>query len=86
MVKKVTAVSSFSAADGFFFLSLLRNPTSSHYPSSFSLISLTRHVDEGRPPALAGGARNNAVHVRSCNDLKTFDMLPLWQLELYYIC
>jgi len=37
------------------FLSLLCNPTSSHYPSSFGLILLTRRVDEGQPPASAGG-------------------------------
>ena len=54
MAKKTTAVSSFSAAGGFF-LSLLRDPTSSHYPSSFDLILLTRRVDEGQPLASAGG-------------------------------
>ena len=53
MAKKTTAVSSFSAAGGF--LSLLRNPTSSHYPSSFGSILLTRRVDEGQPPASVGG-------------------------------
>ena len=52
--KKIMAVNSFSAAGGSF-LSLLRNPTSSHYPSSLSLILLTRHVDEGQPPASAVG-------------------------------
>ena len=54
MAKKTTAVSIFSASGGSF-LSLLRNPTSSHYPSSFGLILLTRRVDEGQPPASAGG-------------------------------
>jgi len=54
MAKKDRLVhSSFSAAGGSF-LSLLRNPTSSHYPSSFGLILLTRRVDEGQPPASAG--------------------------------
>ena len=38
----------------FFFL-CCANPTSSHYPSSFGLILLARRVDEGQPPASAGG-------------------------------
>ena len=54
MAKKTEAISSFSAAGGSF-LSLLRNPTSSNYSSSFGLILLTRRVDEGQPPASAGG-------------------------------
>ena len=52
--KKTTAVGSFSAGGGSF-LSLLRSPTSSHYPSSFGIILLTRRVDEGQPPDSAGG-------------------------------
>jgi len=52
---KGTAVSSFPAAGGFF-LSMLRNPTSSHYPSSFGLVLPTRRVGEDQPPpASAGG-------------------------------
>ena len=54
MAKKTMAVSSFSAAGGSF-LSLLRNPTYSYHLSSFASILLTRRVDEGQPPASAGG-------------------------------
>ena len=55
MAKKITVVVVFQLLFGGFFLSLLRNPTSSHCPSSFGLILLTRRVNEGQPPVLAGG-------------------------------
>jgi len=70
--------SSFSSAGGGggSFLSLLCNPTSSHYPSSFGLILLTRRVDEGQPPASAGGSMPEITLSTSdlvCNnDLKWF--------------
>mmetsp|Transcript_5541 Transcript_5541/g.7741 ORF Transcript_5541/g.7741 Transcript_5541/m.7741 type:complete len:85 (-) Transcript_5541:150-404(-) len=81
MAKKRAAVSSFSsaAAGGGFFLSLLCNPTSSHYPSSLGLILLTRRVDEGQPLASAGGSMPEIT--LSTSDLVCSDDLKWFQRQ-----